>query len=70
MSKEIEGEVSLMCNLSQGIFEEGEAKGKAKGNLDAIRNLMKNLHLTAENAMTALEIPETDRAAYLEKLKS
>ncbi len=82
MSKEIEGEVSFMCNLSQGIVEEGKAKGRAegeakgraegeaKGKLDDIRSLMKTTGWGIIQAMDALLIPEADRAAYLEKLKS
>ncbi len=30
MTKELESEVSELCNLSQGIFEKGEARGEAK----------------------------------------
>lgn len=30
MTKKLESEVSELCNLSQGIFEKGEAKGEAK----------------------------------------
>lgn len=30
MTKKLEREVSELCNLSQGVFEKGEAKGEAK----------------------------------------
>jgi len=74
MSQELEGDVSLVCNLGEGVFQEGfergEAAGMTKGKLDSIRNVMKNLGCTVEKAMAAVGIPEADRATYLEKLKS
>ncbi len=70
MSQELKGDVSLVCNLGEGVFQEGFEKGEAAGKLDSIRNVMKNLGCTVEKAMTAVGIPEADRATYLEKLKS
>ncbi len=64
MTKELESEVSEMCNLSQGI----EEKGIEIGTLRAIENLMDTLKLTAEQAMAALKIPETERLKYAARL--
>ena len=64
MTKELESEVSEMCNLSQGI----EEKGIEIGTLRAIENLMDTLKLTAEQAMAALKIPETERLKYTARL--
>lgn len=36
--------------------------------LDAIRNLMANLKLTADQAMVALGVPEADRGRYAARL--
>ena len=80
MTKELESEVFNLCNLSEGIEERGIKKGIAKGiaigierereegTLRAIENLMDTLKLTAEQAMTALKVPETDRLKYADRI--
>ena len=54
-----------MCNLSQGSIEKGIQKGYGQGREEArlasVRNLMQNLHMTAEDAMKVLNIPQEDR---------
>ena len=60
MTKKLEGEVAEMCNLSEGI----EQRGIQKGRMESIQNLMKNLKLSMEQAMTALGIPETEWETY------
>ena len=37
----------------------------ATSKLDSIKNLMKNLHLSAEDAMSAIGIPKSDFTHYL-----
>lgn len=37
----------------------------ATSKLDSIKNLMKNLHLSAEEAMSAIGIPKSDYPQYL-----
>lgn len=81
MTKTLEGEVQTMCNLSKGVEEKGIAKGIAKGisegitkgiesaTLIAIQNLMETLKLTAEQAMAALKIPDSEQAKYASMLK-
>ena len=80
MTKEMEGEVRKMCNLSDAIEEralergkaEGRAEGRAEGHtegrresiLESIRNLMKNLDLSLEEAMKALDLPEAERQEF------
>lgn len=49
-----------MCNLSQGI--------KEKGMLTSIKNLVKNMGISIEQAMSVLEIPEKDRQKYMDML--
>ena len=44
-------------------------KGIQKESLRSIQKIMKNAHLSSEQAMDLLEIPERDRARYLELLK-
>lgn len=84
MTKELESEVSVMCNLSKGVEDRGIAKGMelgrsegiaegitqgiTQGILSSVRNLMDSLGWSAEQAMDALKIPETDRKQYTDKL--
>ena len=77
MTKTLESEVSAMCNLSKGVEERGIAIGLERGmergleaaTLNAIRNLMETLKLTAEQAMEALKVPEAEKAKYAGMLK-
>lgn len=82
MTKTLESEVSAMCNLSKGVEERGIAIGVERGleqglergiettTLNAIRNLMETLRLTAEQAMEALKVPETEKVKYAGMLKN
>lgn len=65
MTKELESEVLLMCNLSKGI----EEKGIKEGILSSIQNLMESMGWSAEQAMAALKIPESERVQYVHGLK-
>jgi len=49
-------------------IKEGMKEGKKEERISSIREIMKNLHLTAEQAMSALGIPETEYAEYTGKL--
>ena len=44
MTKKLESEVSELCNLSQGIFEKGEARGKAIGEARGEAKIIKNMY--------------------------
>ena len=61
----MEREVSVMCNLSKGV----EEKGVAKGILSSIKNLVKNMGVSVEQAMSVLEIPEAERQKYMDLLE-
>ena len=85
MTKTLESEVSAMCNLSKGVEERGIARGLAQGlerglaqglergmetgTLNAIRNLMETLKLTAEQAMEALKVSGAEKVKYAGMLK-
>ena len=66
-----------MCNLSKGVEERGIAIGLERGlergieitTLNAIRNLMETLKLTAEQAMEALKVPKEEKVKYAGMLK-
>ena len=48
---------------------EGEKLGMANAIINNIKSLMKNLHMTAENAIKTLNIPQEEQSFYLAKLK-
>ena len=74
-----------MCNLSKGVMEKALAKGLAKGLeqgrelgrteglsegiISSIQKLVKNMGVSIEQAMSVLEVPETERQNYMELLK-
>ena len=66
-------EVSLMCNLSQGVeacgIEKGIKQGIEDGRVMSVRDLMDSMGWSADEAMNALRIPEDDRQNYLAKLR-
>jgi hypothetical protein len=64
MTKSLEREVSVMCNLSKGV----EEKGITRGILSSIQNLMESMSWSAEQAMNALKIPEEDRSKYVDEI--
>lgn len=49
-----------MCNLSQGVKEEGRQEER----LLLLKNLMKNMKMSVEQALAALGIPEADWQKY------
>ena len=66
-----------MCNLSEGVWEEGVEVGLKKGRaegveeslMSALQSLIKNMGWSVEQAMNALSIPESDRPKYAAKLQ-
>ena len=69
MTRELESEVLLMCNLSKGIEEKGIKEGIKEGILSSIQNLMESMGWSAEQAMAALKIPESEQIQYVNGLK-
>ncbi len=55
-------------DLMKDEIEEGRAEGRTEGRLEAIRALMKNLKLSAEQAMESIGIPKNEYAKYLNML--
>lgn len=62
-----------MCNLSEGIYDDGVSDGISQGiSLEreaSLRNLMKNTGWPLEKAMQMLNIPSEEEARYKEILK-
>ena len=73
MYQKSKGEVSDMsCVALDYLAEEYKAKCEAHGEdratLNSIRNLMKNVKWTANQAMDALSIPQEERKRYTDKI--
>ncbi len=77
MTKALESEVEVMCNLSDGVeargIEKGRKEGKQEGVKEAlmasIRNLMETMGWSAQQAMDALKIPAEERSWYAGAMK-
>ena len=71
--KETEEGVQTMCEITEKLYKKGKklgfAEGEAKGILFTLKNMMRNLGLTADKALDVCEVPTNERAFYLEKLK-
>ena len=80
--KSLDEEVCKMCNIieeyvAERLAEEKAARLRAEeqaatataiSKLDSIKNLMKNMHWSAEKAMEAIGIPKSDFTRYLAPL--
>lgn len=68
MTQTMDREVSLMCNLSQGVEARGIKKGIEQGVLVSIQSLIKNTGWPIEKALSVLEVPKDEWKQYSEKL--
>ena len=68
MTETLEGEVSEMCNLSQGVLAKGREQGRDEEIVRSVRSLMKKTGWSVDEALNALEIPEAERDSYAEKI--
>lgn len=71
--KSVDEEVSKMCNIveeyvAERLAEKKAATAKANSNLTCIKNLMKSMQLSAEDAMHAIGIPPAEHIHYLAML--
>ena len=58
-----------MCEGLRELMADSKAEGREETLLNSIKNLMETLKLTAEQAMDALKIPDSDRKKYVSLLK-
>ena len=82
MTREMEREVEEMCNLSQGVWNEGRAEGRMEGIVEGqiqgriemaselVLNMMKTTKLTIQEVMNLLGIEETLRYSIEQRIKS
>ena len=62
------GKPEDMCEVLDRVEAKGEAKGIDKARLESIKNLMKNVGWTIQQAMDALGIPKSEQSKYVAKL--
>ncbi len=62
MSSKLKGEISDMCNLSEGLIE----KGKIDKTVEMLQNLMETMSISFERATQLLKVPEEDIDMYKE----
>ena len=66
--KETQKGVDTVCKVMEELREQSLARGEERALLASIKNLMKNMKWSAEQAMTALGIAENDQAKYAAQL--
>ena len=68
MTRTMESEVSVMCNLSKGVmeknWEKGMEKGLEQGLLSSIKSLMEAMGWAIDQAMAALKVPKKEHQGY------
>ena len=69
MTSAMSEEANIMCNLGEGIYEQAYEQATQKARLEAVLNLMKSLNFSAEEAISALAIPEEERQSLLERIE-
>ena len=57
-----------MCKIMDELREEGREEGREETILNNLSAMVRNLKLTAEQAMDALEVPAAERPRYLAML--
>ena len=61
-----------MCRISEEIFNEGVEQGIEQGArdklLENVRSMVKNLQITAQQALDALDVPRSEQARYIAML--
>ena len=58
----------IMCDALRELMKEDFEETKQETLLETIKNLMDTMKWTAEQAMTAMKIPDADRGKYIAKL--
>ena len=68
MTQTLETEVYQMCNLSQGAIEKGIGLGRDKTLIDTARSVMQNMHMTVDEALNVMNVPQEDRDRIKQEL--
>jgi hypothetical protein len=66
--KEAEGGREKMCKILEDMREEAAQIARESAIVSAIQNMMSDLMLSAEQAMSVMRIPEEERSRYLKKV--
>ena len=60
ITKEIKGGIETMCNYSDYVYDQGEAKGKVKTLLRSIRSMMNGLGVSFDKAAEVLDLSKEE----------
>ncbi len=66
MSSKLKGEISDMCNLSEGLIRKGKMEGIIENTVASLKNLMETMSISFERATQLLKVPEKDIDMYKE----
>ena len=61
-------EQGLERGLKRG-REEGREEGRINERVETLRKLIRNMHFTPQQAMSILDIPPEEQAAYLDRIE-
>ena len=64
LTPSLEKGVDTMCNLSEGLVEQGRKEGAETATIQHLAAIMQKLHITAEEAMDMFDIPAAKRSEY------
>ncbi len=67
MTREVEKEVTAMCNLSQGIEDRGIQIGRQETHIDLYWSMLNEHHWTSKEALDFLKIPVNERESFLKE---
>ncbi len=72
VTEKISKEVSTVCNLSEGIYKRGKSEGLVEGRLKTlqndVKNVMKSLNMSMEEALKVLNVNREDRTLLMKML--
>ncbi|MGM9583332.1 MAG: hypothetical protein ACI3WU_06420 [Phascolarctobacterium sp.] len=65
MTEKVKQEVDEMCNLSQGVREDGRKEGREEERIKNVKAIMKNVKVSAQEAMKMLDVPSEEQKKLL-----
>ncbi len=69
-SEERRHEYMIMMVRERELIDQGIERGRIDERVETIRKLIRNMHVTPQQAMSYLDIPDEEQAIYLEKIEN
>ena len=60
----------IMMVRERELIDQGRQEGLEQGRIEMILNLIRNMHISPQQAMSYLDIPDEEQAIYLEKIEN